>query len=419
VKPVAVVTNGRAVMAEGVDRAFWAMLVLGVVVILPFGAFYWPASHGLDVTGHQIGRDFINVWSGPQLAFGGRLLTLFDLSAYHDAIGDLFGRPLPFHNWSYPPFTLALFWPLSLAPYFIALALWTVGLFAAFGALALAPVGRADRGLALLFTVLAPATLVNVVCGQNGFLTAVLFVGGVLAIDRRPVLAGVLIGLLSYKPHFGLVLPFALLALGAWRVIWVAALTVLVLVAVSLLLFGTEPWHHYLVTTRAYQLRLLEQFQGFYMLMMVSGLAGFRTLGVPFQIASALQIALALAVTVLACWAVRRTANPYRRAFILVNAALLATPYAFNYDLPALAIMLVWRQFGVLGSDSRWRPVALLAWLSPALVMLTSAAGVALMPFVLLATFVMSIREAERDDRADAGAPTGSRSQAGAPCTVG
>src|SRR5207237_7780874 len=89
-------------------------------------------SNGLDVAGYQIGRDFINVWSGPQLAFGGKLATLFDLRAYHAAIGELFGQPLRFHNWGYPLFTLPAFWPLAQLPYFAALAVWTFGLFGIF-----------------------------------------------------------------------------------------------------------------------------------------------------------------------------------------------------------------------------------------------------------------------------------------------
>ena len=91
---------------------------------------------------HQIGRDFINIWAGPQLAFDGKLAVLFDLKAYHAAIGELFGHPLPFHNWGYPLFTLPVFWPLAQLPYFVALGVWTFGLFAIFAAVTLSQVER-------------------------------------------------------------------------------------------------------------------------------------------------------------------------------------------------------------------------------------------------------------------------------------
>src|SRR3954463_6190588 len=86
---------------------------------------YWPDGNGVDVVGYPIGRDFINVWVGPRLAFGDQLWKLFNLQAYHAAIGTEFGQPLPWHNWGYPLFVLLAFWPLAQLPYFAALALWT------------------------------------------------------------------------------------------------------------------------------------------------------------------------------------------------------------------------------------------------------------------------------------------------------
>ena len=62
--------------------------------------------------------------------------------------------------------------------------------------------------LALAF----PATFINLFHGQNGFLNAALLGAALLALDRRPVVAGILFGLLSYKPHLGLLVPLALLA---------------------------------------------------------------------------------------------------------------------------------------------------------------------------------------------------------------
>ena len=77
------------------------------------------------MTGQQIGRDFINVWAAPRLAFSGQAGTLFDLQGYHAAIGSLFGKPLPFHNWSYPPTALLLFWPFAQLSYAAGLAAFT------------------------------------------------------------------------------------------------------------------------------------------------------------------------------------------------------------------------------------------------------------------------------------------------------
>ena len=85
------------------------------------------------------------------MAFRGKIETLFDVHAYHEAIGALFGRPLPFHNWSYPPYSLFAFWPLAQLPYFWALAVWTFGLFAIFSTVVLREVKPSYRLPALAF----------------------------------------------------------------------------------------------------------------------------------------------------------------------------------------------------------------------------------------------------------------------------
>jgi hypothetical protein len=51
-----------------------------------------------------------------------------------------------------------------------------------------------------------PAVFVNIGHGQNGFLTAALLGSALLSLDRRPWLAGALIGLLAYKPQFGVLI---------------------------------------------------------------------------------------------------------------------------------------------------------------------------------------------------------------------
>jgi Glycosyltransferase family 87 len=378
-------------------RLLWPLLA--VVMIAPWvWTFYWPAGGGLDVAAHQIGRDFINLWAGPQLAFSGNIAVLFDVEGYRVAIGDLFGQKLPRHFWSYPLHTLPMAWPLAQLPYFVALTIFMTGSFAALAAVTLSPVERAVRPGALLLLFFAPACLINTIGGQNGFLTAALFLGGVLSIDRRPVLAGILFGLLSFKPQLGLVLPFALVALGAWRVIAGAAVTTAALLALSVALFGLEPWHQYVLVSGALHVRFLEGFAGFYTTMMVSGVAGARAFGVSFPAALALQVALAAAVLVATCWAVRATADPCRRAFVLASAAILVTPHAFNYDLTALAAVVVWHLAGPLWRERNWAESSLLflGWSVPILTMYLNLHGLGLAPVILSGVFALSVYKVAR-----------------------
>ena len=211
-----------------------------------------------------------------------------------------------------------------------------------------------------------------------------MFLSGVLCIDRRPVLAGVLFGLLTFKPHLGVVLPFALLALRAWRVIAIAVLTGLTFFALSVAVFGPDAWVKYLTATGAIQTSLLEHFKGFYTTMMVSLLACLRASGVPYETAVPIQAAVSVAAIAGAMWAVRHASDPCRRAFILVTATLLATPYAFNYDMTGLAGVLVWLLVGRLRPSSLLGPVYIFAWLAPAAVMILALFGVGFAPFVTL-----------------------------------
>jgi hypothetical protein len=380
--------------------------VLGLLLMAPLMIWiYRPAAHGVDVVGYPLGRDFINVWAGPQLAFGGKLATLFDFDAYRLAISHLFGRPLPFHSWVYPLYALPLFWPLGQLPYFVALAVWTFGLFAIFAVVVLRQIAPEHRLSALIVLACAPACLINVVGGQNGFLSAALLIGGILALDRRPVLAGLMFGLLTFKPHLGLVLPFALIALRAWRTMAVAALTALALVALSLVMFGVEPWRQYLAATGALETLAFTRFDGFIRFMMISVTASARVFGVPLSAALALQAIVSLPVLVAACWAVRRTADPCRRAFVLVTAAPLLTPYVFNYDFPMLAAVQVWMLYGRLPWRPEWSALNLVGWAAPVALVYTAMLGLGIAPAIMILIFWVGVHEAVRaPDPAGAGA---------------
>ena len=389
------------VMARASDHPYlrgWIIYAtaLSLVLVAPLiWWLYWPAGNGLDVTGHQIGRDFINAWAGPQLAFSDRVALLFDFSNYPRAISALFGAPLPDHAWSYPLFCLMLFWPLAQLPYFTALTLWTFGLLAAFAAMTLSQIERSMRPRALMLLVLAPATLINVLSGQNGFLTACLLLGGILLVDRRPVLAGILFGLLTYKPQIGLVVPFVLLALGAWRTIAAASVTIIVLVGISVAVFGLEAWRNYFQLTTGLQVSVLEHVDGLGTAMVTSVMVSVaRTFGVSLQAGLALQIAAAVPVIAVAMWAVRQTTDPARRATVLVAATLLATPYVMVYDLPALTAVMAWRLFGSRPIGPFRSAILFAAWLLPLGTIYLSMTGFAVAPLVLFGVFAIAVEDA-------------------------
>ena len=80
---------------------------------------------------------------------------------------------------------------VAAVPYAWGLAVWLVASFAAYLATLRAILPRPET---LLVAAAFPAVFINVGHGQNGFLTAALLGGALHWLDRKPWLAGILIG---------------------------------------------------------------------------------------------------------------------------------------------------------------------------------------------------------------------------------
>src|SRR6516225_1108843 len=207
--------------------AFYALAMVGWIA----------ASNGLiDRNGKPIGTDFSNVYAAGTLTWQGRPAEAYEPALQHAAEKAIFdGREVPFFGWHYPPFFFAIAFLVAAVPYAWGLALWLVASCAAYLAFIRAILPRSET---LLAASAFPAVFVNIGHGQNGFLTAALLGGALQLLDRRPYLAGVLIGLLTYKPQFGVLIPIALVAGTRWRTIGAAAITTACLLAFSFATLG-------------------------------------------------------------------------------------------------------------------------------------------------------------------------------------
>ena len=118
--------------------------------------------------------------------------------------------------------------------------------------------------------MLAPSSFVNVFLGQNGFFTAALALSGFTLLPRRSILAGVMFGLLTFKPHLGIMIPIALLAMGNWRAIMAASLTAGLFLGASVLMYGGDTWWQFLDSTLPHQMRFMTEGMGPFQRMMPS-----------------------------------------------------------------------------------------------------------------------------------------------------
>jgi alpha-1,2-mannosyltransferase len=314
-------------------------LILLVFAVFGLG-FLLVRSNGLvDYQNRPLGTDFSNVYAAGKWVLEGRPEAPFSPALQHEMERKIFGAHTPFYGWHYPPVFLGLAALLALPPYLLSLALWQAATLALYLWNMVAIVG--DRRV--LFPALAfPAVLVNIGHGHNGFLTAALFGGGLLVLDKRPVVGGILLGLLVYKPQFGVLIPLALIAGGRFRAFTAAAVTVIAVCAATWAAFGTATWLAFRDSLDFTRTVVLEAGgTGFFKIQ--SPFAALRLWGAPVGLAYAVQALLALAV-VLATVKLWLSAAPYpRKAAALLAGALLVTPYLLDYDLvvlgPAIAFL--------------------------------------------------------------------------------
>ena len=343
-------------------RVYSALIV--VIFAVTAAWWTWRSLPGLiDPGGKPLGSDFIAFWSAAKLAVEGRPEAAFDWSAMlatHrlavPGIGKLF-------LWHYPPTYLLLVLPLGLLPYGVALLAF-LGSTALLWAALVRRVLRDPR--AWIVAAALPAGLVNLMHGQNGFLTAGIAGFALLTLDRRPLWAGVLIGLLAIKPHLAVLFPIALVAEQRWRTIAAAAATVLIFAAASIATFGwptAQAFLHDLPVVR----ELIDNGSLFWG-KIPSPYVFALSLGAPARVALTLQIAVAAGAAVCVWIAWRAPRAPFEaKAATLAAASLLVSPYVFYYDLTWAGLAIGW--LAALGARNgfRWgeRELLLAAWVSP------------------------------------------------------
>jgi hypothetical protein len=339
-----------------------------------------------DGVGRAFGDDFLNYWSGGFLALHGRTAEVYDFAAFHAFEASIAGPHIGLYHYSYPPVLLLLSLPLALIPYLPALGVWLAATWYGFYRSL-----RLTGGKEILLLALAtPALFVNALLGQNGMLTAALLGGGLQLVDRRPVLAGVLFGLLAYKPHLALMLPVALIAGRRWPTVGAAAATVLLLVSASAMIFGVDRWFEYQRHLSLLRTVILEGGTGVWH-RMVSVFVFARRLGADVGVAYVLQVASALTAGYYVARSWLRDDPAHLRNAMVVIGTCLATPYLQDYDLVVGAFVVVWLRPEEMRSQTQWIRAAMAAILLLPVVaaLFGKATGLAFGPVVFVPVLVL------------------------------
>jgi len=388
--------QGRWLTRDRIIAGSQVLLLVELTILVMLALW----QHGA-ITG-QVSRtssDFVSFYAAGKLALAGTPALTYNQAAHFLAEQQFMVAGAPYQFFFYPPVFMLLMAPLALLPYYVSFYAFEFATLATF--LLVMREILLEPGWAWIAPVLAfPAVFWTLGLGQNAFLTAALVGGFTLLVDRRPALAGMLLGLVCYKPHFGLLAPVGLAFGGHRRAFAAAGASVAVLVGLSVALFGTATWQAYFIT--------LANSNAVY----ASGRIDYAGIVTPFGAARLLgfgsgpsylaQVAVTGSMLLLVAWSWRRRPNRSVRAATLLSATLLAVPLALLYDSLLLLVAVGWlvregRKSGFLP----WEKTTLLAVYLATLVeyAVGEAVHLPLGPLVTMAVLLLGLRRMLFDQR--------------------
>ena len=355
---LAAARNGRWITPERIR------VYPSIVLAISLAGLVWLA--GSPMGPRWSGSDFVGFWVPANLAAAGHATAVYDQRLFAMLQQAISGGSDTYLPWIYPPTFLLLIAPLGALSYKAAFVLWMAAALTVYWLALRRLAGRESLVVALAF----PGVMICIYNGHAEMLLAGLFGGAMFLLDRRPYVAGLLIGLCAVKPHLFLLVPVALAAAGRWRPFVSAACLVLLSAAISAVLFGADLWRDFFMTVSDLGDGAVRDRAslGIMVAKQQSVLAFGLRFGTPI-LAGTLQVA----VTALVGWAVaitwRRDRSSGERSMVLCCGTLLASPYLFDYDLALLAvpIAIVARE-GLANGFPPWQKSLLSAlWMAPAL----------------------------------------------------
>jgi Glycosyltransferase family 87 len=328
-------------LAEIEDRIFTERRItfygFGVVAAYAL-SLAWRLVHGQWIflaDGRLRCVDFGWMWLSGRFAVSGNSAQIFDYSTFSAAQTALFGHDnCPFLTpYVYPPTYLFMTYFLGFMPYFTAFGAWVLATLFLYGTAVYTIIPRRAAVIAAMSPFFVA---VNADFGHNGLISAALVGFSLAFLERRPWLSGIFMGLLSYKPHIGVLFPLALLASRNWRALASATMASVVLAIAAAFAFGSEGWPSFLHTLLNRQSTLSPDPAVPLALHSVFGLLGWVEASAPVSWVGQILVAAIVALTVCAVWAKR---IPFSlKAAVLCIGSTMIPPYILFYDLCILSI---------------------------------------------------------------------------------
>jgi hypothetical protein len=173
---------------------------------------------------------------------------------------------------------------------------------------------------------------------HTGFLTAALMGLSLVFMERRPWISGIFLGLLTYKPQFGLLFPVALLASRNWRALGSATASTVVLGVTAAIVFGYAGWASFIDGLADRSPSLGPGAAGEVTLFSLFGFLHWAGASPWMSWTAQLVVSTTLTLGICFLWA---KPFPYDlRAAALCIGSLIVSPYVLFYDLCILSIAM-------------------------------------------------------------------------------
>lgn len=361
--------------------------------LLVWGFWIFTGSGLLDRTGKPIGADFLVFWSASSMARTGDPASVYDFPKFYTVEQTIADYPNP---WVYPPTYLLMVLPLSLLPYLPSFLVWIVSTCGIY----LIVVRRiAPHPITPWLALAYPGTFQNIVHGQNGFLSTALLGGGLLLLENFPLTAGILFGLLSYKPHFAVFVPIALAAGKYWKALAAMLVSSACFILLSGFALGWRTWVAF-HNNISLPIMILLQEKSLW-IKMPTTFASFLLAGFTHSLAGALHGFVMFGAVIIVAWIWHKEGPLYIRGSALTSGILLFTPYAYYYDLSLLALPLAWLgwEWHRGGWELTGRSILIITWLLPIIApAIAIASGLQISPLLIAFLLVFTLRQSHKNE---------------------
>jgi alpha-1,2-mannosyltransferase len=307
------------------------------------------ATPGLfDRAGNIKFQDFLPIFISARLIARHRSAALYDYALEQREVEQITGRSTSVRvpNF-YGPQVGLLFVPLATLPFLTAASVWValsllIYFVCVFAVLKRCPSLAAHSGLVWLSAIAFPPLFHLFVRAQLSALPLACFTAASLAFhSRKPLLAGVALGLLMLKPQFLVALPLIFLLARSWSSLAGLLLSAAAQLGVARICFGPGVMHGYF-DMLLHPARWIATAELTLAPIQMHSLRSFWSLLVPWPSIALLLYVLSSLFVIAFATSIWNSKRPLPVRFsALVLAAVLTNPHLLVYDLLVLAVVIL------------------------------------------------------------------------------